>query len=157
MIILGIDPGTTRVGYGVIKKEKNRFAYITSGLLDVRGSLLGDRLVGIRQGIERLLKTHNIDCAGVEKLFFEKNRKTAIAVAHGRGVVLEVFTAHGVPVVEIAPTEVKVSLTGDGHATKGAVAKMTHHFLDVDVSEKIDDVTDALAVAIAAAGMYPRE
>ena len=90
--------------------------------------------------------------AGVEKLFFEKNKKTAIAVAHSRGVVLEVIYRCGVELVEVAPTEVKISITGDGHADKGAVSKMVGHFLKIDTGGMIDDVTDALAVAVTAAG-----
>jgi len=153
VIILGIDPGTVRVGYGVVRREGARFSHVESGLFDVRGSSLTDRLVTLSRSLDDLLGRHDFSAGGVERLYFTTNQKTAISVAQARGVIILGLGRCGVPVHEVAPTEVKASLTSNGRATKDAVARMVGYFLGMDMDGVIDDVADALAVAITVGGM----
>lgn len=154
MLVLGIDPGTTRAGYGVVSCQGGAFFYVSSGIMRVSGEEHGARLASLREEIVRLIREHPIHAAGIERLFFLKNKKTGIAVAEARGVLLSTIHEMGIAVSEISPTEVKSSLTGDGHATKRAVSKMVGYFLRCDTSSFLDDVTDALAVAIAVSPMF---
>jgi len=151
MIIVGIDPGTTRVGYGVIKKEGSRLIHLTSGLLAIpqkAGS--SEQLLALQTSFKELLQEVRPERAGIEKLFFFKNKKTALSVAQARGVLIVALAEAHVPFVELAPSEVKLAVTGDGQASKEGVAKMVSYFLKLPSEKRIDDVTDALAVAIAA-------
>ncbi|MAF79962.1 crossover junction endodeoxyribonuclease RuvC [bacterium] len=152
MIILGIDPGTTRVGYGVVEQKGSKFSHLESGLLSASSGTLSERLVFLEKKLESLLLRTNPQAAGVESVYFYKNQKTAIEVAEARGVVLLVLERHAVTLVELSPPEVKLAVSGDGSASKAAVARMVSHFLGESVEKKLDDVTDALAVAIAASG-----
>ncbi len=152
MVILGIDPGTTRIGYGVIEQKGARFIHIASGLFPVSRGTLSERLVILEKNLDILLRKHRPQTAGVEKVFLHTNQKTAIEVAEARGVILLVLRKHGVPLIELSPPEIKLAVGGDGRATKAGVARMVSHFLGESLSGKLDDVTDALAVAIAASG-----
>jgi crossover junction endodeoxyribonuclease RuvC len=158
MRVLGIDPGSTRAGYGLIESCAGSLTHCVSGILTVDAGTQSGRLVSLQRSLEVLLDDTRPERAGVERLFFTKNRKTAIEVAQARGVIIETLAAHGVPIVELTPSEVKVAVTGDGTATKRAVAVMVTRLLNLPSLRRIDDVTDALAVAIAAsAPAYARE
>ena len=151
MIILGVDPGTTRVGYGVIKKEGSSLTHLSSGLLAIPPAANApERLLFLQISFKKLLTEIRPTCAGVEKLFFLKNKKTALSVAQARGVLIVALAYAHIPFVELAPSEVKLAVTGDGRATKEGVAKMVSYFLKLPQEKRIDDITDALAIAIAA-------
>ena len=152
MIVLGIDPGTVRVGYGVVSSEGGRFSHLASGLFFIPATDLIDRLVCLDRELQALLREMKPEIAGVEQVYFYKNQKTAIEVAQARGVVLCALGRAGVPVVHLSPPEVKLGVTGSGSADKKAVARMVAQFLGESLEGKIDDVTDALAVAIATSG-----
>ncbi|MDP2704579.1 MAG: crossover junction endodeoxyribonuclease RuvC [bacterium] len=152
MVILGIDPGTTRIGYGLVEQRGSRFSHIASGLFLVPRGTLSERLVALEKGLDALLQKYRPQTAGVEKVFLHTNQKTAIEVAEARGVILLVLARRGVPLIELSPPEIKLAVGGDGRATKAGVARMVSHFLGESVSGKLDDVTDALAVAIATSG-----
>jgi crossover junction endodeoxyribonuclease RuvC len=150
MIILGIDPGTTRAGYGVIQSGGTP-KLIAAGILKV--PLAGDKadvLEAIRNGIVSLCAEHHPDIVAVEKLFFAKNRKTALAVAEARGVILMAAREAGVDIREYSPNEVKMAVTGYGGADKKAVLKMVRLILHSPDLKVIDDASDALAIALAA-------
>lgn len=148
MIILGIDPGSVRIGYGVIKKDRGKLTHIESGLLKLPRARHEDRLVAIEKNLGALLRRVRPDRVGLEKLFFVKNQKTALDVAQARGVILSAVAKKSIFLFEVAPSEVKLAVTGDGRAPKKSVAKMVNYFLDFEQKNVVDDVTDALAIAI---------
>lgn len=150
-IILGIDPGSVRVGVGIIEKNGDALTHIESGLLDVKkNSNKGERLLSLEKKLKKVLSRTKPDLAGVEKLFFSKNQKTAFAVAEARGIILKTLAEFKIPTIELTPSEVKLAVAGNGGASKEAVAKMVGYFLKIQTKSTIDDVTDALALAIAA-------
>ena len=151
MIILGIDPGTERAGYGIIQSSGGNAALVMAGVLEVPHN--GDKaevLEAIHAGIAKLCKEHRPDVFAIEKLFFSKNRKTALAVAEARGVMLMAAREAGIPIQEYSPNEVKLAVTGYGGADKKAVLKMVRLILQAPELEVIDDASDALAIALAA-------
>lgn len=152
MIVLGIDPGTTRIGFGVVRVSGNLFTHIESGILDIGDAKTNpERLRKISIALEKLIKKTKPSRVGVEKLFFSKNKKTALSVAEARGVIIETITKHNVPLYEFAPNEIKLAVTGSGNSSKMAVAKMVSLILTMDTRGLLDDATDALAIAIASA------
>ncbi len=151
MIILGIDPGSVRIGFGAVKKEGGRLTHFKSGLIEIpKSPKRSSGLLFLEKKIDDLLQEIKPAKVGVEKIFFSKNRRTAIAVAETRGAILLTIAKKSIPFLEIAPTEVKLAVAGYGRASKKAVIKMVNNVLDLSVSDTtIDDVTDALAIAIA--------
>lgn len=150
MIALGIDPGSTRVGYGAVRKERGALTHLESGLLRVRAKGKTEQLVELAESLKEVLARVKPDRIGIEKLYFSKNQKTALEVAQARGVLLHAAAEAGVPILEFTPGEVKLAVTGDGRATKAAVAAMVAHFLRLPPRKLVDDVSDALAIAIIA-------
>ncbi len=152
MKILGIDPGSTRIGYGVIDAAGSRLSLVTHGTLEIAAAGASDRLHELEARFTALLAQHAIARAGVETLFFSKNKKTALAVAQSRGVILLCLRQHGIPLYECAPATVKQAVTGYGKADKRAVLKMITAILGAGAGQsRHDDASDALAVAIATA------
>jgi len=155
MIILGIDPGSTRVGYGVIEKNRGELVYVRSGLFKIPKKSESQKLLALEKELNGLIKKIKPDKAGLEKLFFVKNQKTAFEVAQSRGIILNTLSKKRIPIIELAPSEIKLAVTGDGRASKQAVAKMVRYFLNLPYNKMIDDITDALAIAITiSAGTY---
>ncbi len=150
MIILGIDPGTQRVGYGVIQVEYGRTELLSAGILKVSPGDPLRVLPEIHRELGALIKTHRPQALAIEKLFFMKNQKTAFAVAQARGVILLAAIEAGLKIYEFAPNEVKSGLTGYGHADKGAVLKIVRLILGAPGLKVIDDASDALAIALFA-------
>ena len=156
MIILGIDPGTTRIGVGIIKKEDGRLSYLFGGILPISEGISGaKRLLEIERGIENVFKKYKPDRAGIEKLFFSKNKKTAMSVAEARGVMLKALEKSGIETYELSPIEVKIALTGNGMSGKGGVSNMVKKILSINTRGFLDDTTDALAISIAVSGNHP--
>jgi crossover junction endodeoxyribonuclease RuvC len=150
MRILGIDPGTTRIGYGIIRKENGKLLFEESGLLKVGYKKQNSSLPMIESSFATLLKRTHPDRIAFEKIFFTKNKKTAIEVAHARGVLMNVALKTKIPIFEFTPPQIKLSVTGDGRATKEGVSKMVFKTLLLPQKALLDDITDALAVAITA-------
>lgn len=149
MRILGIDPGTHRIGYGVIEMGPKP-VLLACGTLEPKGGT-GEQLAALHNEISALIKKWRPDRAALEKLFFGKNRKTALRVAEARGVILEVFARHQLPTDEFAPAEVKRLIAGDGGASKEGVARMVRLTLAIDLLPASDDAVDAAAIALCAA------
>lgn len=149
--VLGLDPGTRRVGYGVIHREPRGYTLLATGILSVSATTNYDALREIKEGVDALIQTHRPDRIGIERLFFAKNQTTAIAVAEARGVLLLAASEARVPVVELTPNEIKLAVSGYGGADKRAVAKMVRLLLGQPDLSVIDDATDALAIALATA------
>ena len=152
MISLGIDPGTRRIGYGVIKNERGVLELITAGILKIESADDPGALVETKREIDMLIKKYKPSAVAIEKLFFAKNQKTALAVAQARGVILLAACENGIPIQEYTPNEVKMGVTGYGSADKKAVLKMVRLILHKETLKIIDDASDALALAILASG-----
>lgn len=150
MILLGIDPGALRIGYGFVKHERGRLMFLEAGLLAITAHKRPTALVEVEQQLETLLKATMPERAAVETLSFVKNRKTGLHVAETRGVILAVLMRHRLHVEEYSPTEVKSAVCGFGHADKKAVQKMVRVILGEPRLLLPDDASDALAVAICA-------
>jgi crossover junction endodeoxyribonuclease RuvC len=150
MKILGIDPGSARIGYGVIKESRQKFEYIDAGLLKITSKEKNERLVDLGDSFSALLKKEKPDLVSMEKLFFCKNLKTAIEVSQARGVLTFLIIKSKIPLLEFTPSEVKSTITGYGNADKKAVARTVEKILNIDKISGCDDVTDALAIAITA-------
>jgi crossover junction endodeoxyribonuclease RuvC len=151
MIALGIDPGTRRVGYGVILQENHEAIFVEAGMIPITSTDNAGALHEIKKSLDKLIAKHQPDVVAIEKLFFAKNQKTALAVAEARGVILLAIREHGVRIREYAPNEVKLGVTGYGSADKKAVLKMVRFILKKPDLAVIDDASDALALAILAA------
>ena len=158
MIVLGIDPGTARTGYGVVSGSGKSLRAVDHGCFEtIDDRPLGARLLLIHEGISDLIETHRPEAVGVERLFFNKNVQTAFAVGQARGVVLLAAAQHGLPVIELGPHEVKLAVTGYGRATKDQVQRMVQLLLSMTELPRPDDAADALAVAVCTAhGIIPR-
>jgi len=151
MIALGIDPGTRRIGYGIVKKEKdNTLRFIAAGILKIESSDDTVALAETRKGIAAVIKKYKPDIMGIEKLFFAKNQRTAMAVAQARGVLLLAAYEAGVTIKEYTPNEIKLGIAGYGFADKKAILKMVRLILGKRELKIIDDASDALAGAIMA-------
>jgi len=152
LVILGIDPGTATTGYGIIKKDKHNLVCLDFGCIRTPAGLEAQiRLHQVRTELLRLLKTYRPNHAAIEQLFFTTNAKTAISVAHARGVTLETLAASGVQTSEYTPLQVKQAVTGYGKADKLQVQKMVQAILRLQQIPRPDDAADALATAICCA------
>lgn len=159
MIILGLDPGTAIVGWGVIdttlSNDPAQAICVNYSCLTTDKSLSDSkRLVAIAGGVEKLLKEYRPDLVAVEKLFFARNQKTVMSVSQARGVLLLMIEEQGLPLMEFTPLQVKMSLTGYGRAEKKQMQEMTKILLKLAEIPKPDDAADALAVALTAAQNY---
>ncbi len=152
MIILGIDPGTAMLGYGLVERTGSRLRAIDYGVIKTPSSMeLPDRLEAIYLALNDLIELHNPALVGVERLFFTKNVQTAFAVGQARGVVLLAAACHDLEVREATPNEVKVATAGHGQASKAQVQRMVQAVLGLAEIPEPDDAADALAIAICVA------
>lgn len=150
MIILGLDPGLATLGYGVIRKEKNKKAeMIDYGIVSTpKDENLAVRLCMLERGIKQIIEKFKPDEIAVEELFFAKNVKTGIAVAHARGVILLTANKECGKIFEYTPLQIKQALTGYGRAEKNQIQQMVKSLLGLKGIPKPDDAADALAVAL---------
>lgn len=150
MIVLGIDPGTAITGFGLLyENEKGGIEVIDYGVILTDSSIsLPERLVVLNQKLKDIILLHRPTCGAVEKLFFQKNVKTALAVGQSRGVVLYTIAEAGLPLSEYTPLEVKQAIAGYGKADKLQVQEMVRILLGLDSIPEPDDASDALAIAI---------
>lgn len=148
MIILGIDPGSTRAGFGVIKHENKRTSFVDGGIITVKSKDKNQRLVDLEKSFEDILNKHHPDIVGIENIYFVKNQKTALEVAQSRGVLLLSTKRRFIPTYEFTPREIKMGLTGYGTADKKAVTKMVQIILKIGDLKQPDDVYDAIAIAL---------
>ena len=149
MVILGIDPGIAIVGYGVVEYTGNRFHVIGYGAVTTEaGMKLSDRLRDIYESIHILIERFHPDAFAVEELFFNTNVKTAISVAHGRGVCILAASVQNVPIHEYTPLQVKQAVVGYGKAEKRQVMDMVRRILHLTTVPRPDDAADAIAVAL---------
>lgn len=155
MIVLGIDPGTARTGYGLVRRDGSRLAALDFGCLEtVPDRELPERLLLIHQAVSELIAEHSPQVVGVERLFFNRNVQTAFAVGQARGVVLLAAAQASLPVYEYGPHEVKMAVTGYGKAPKDQVQRMVQMILGLSAIPHPDDAADALAVAVCLANAW---
>ncbi len=149
-IVLGIDPGFGRVGFGVVEEGgRDQFKAITYGCIETDPNLkFVERLQLIEKELKEIIKKFNPELVVVEQLFFTKNISTGINVAHARGVILLTIVNSGLRLVEIGPKQVKQTLTGYGNAEKIQMQKMVQMQLRLKEIPKPDDAADALALAL---------
>lgn len=154
MLILGIDPGNARCGYGVIRKDGASVAYITAGCIETPKTMLeAERLLMINRALQDVIKKFAPDEAALEDLFYFKNQKTIIAVAQARGVILRCCASRHLPIFSYTPLQIKQAVTSYGRAEKTQVLAMVMRILKLKVPPKPDDAADALAVALCHAAV----
>lgn len=152
MIVLGIDPGTASLGYGVVERVGGGLREVDHGcLITTPDEGLPQRLLKIHTCVAELIETHRPTLVAVERLFFSRNAQTALGVGHARGVVLLAAAEAGLPVREATPSEVKTAVSGSGVAGKEQVGRMVSIILGLATVPTPDDAADALAIAIWAA------
>lgn len=155
MIIIGIDPGTARVGWAVIVVEGQRILSLSYDCITTPEKEDPEkRLLMIYQQLTALLVKHKPQCLALEDLFFATNAKTVIPVAEARGVILLASAEQHIPVVSYSPPAVKLAITGDGRADKTQVTRMVVKLLHLAKPPKPDDTADALAIALTHAYSY---
>ena len=155
MIILGVDPGYAIVGFSVLSFQKNTFNVLSYGAITTESDMkYEDRLVKIGDGISELIEKFKPAYLSIESLFFTSNQKTAIAVAGARGAIIMTARKRGLEIFSYTPLQVKQAVVGYGRATKGQVIEMTKTLLNLKEKPKLDDTSDALALAICHAHSF---
>lgn len=154
MLVLGIDPGIAITGFGLIRlNDLNEPELIKYGVINSTAE--GDtssRLVYLYRELTELIEQHKPEFAAVERLFFQKNQKTAMAVSEARGVITLCIAQHNLPMAEYTPNAVKQAVTSYGNADKRQVQEMVKISLHLDDIPKPDDAADALAIALCHLG-----
>lgn len=148
MIILGIDPGTHRTGYGLVEKNGRQAKHIDNGLISPMAKLsLAQRLQIIFEQVGAMIQRYRPGEIALEDLFFAKNAKSALKLGHVRGIIMLAAAQQQIPVFEYPPAQIKLAVTGFGQATKEQMQKMVKIHLHLqEVAE--ENATDALAVAL---------
>lgn len=150
MLALGLDPGTATTGYGIVRlaPDGSLLAVKYGVILTPKDTPAPERLLTLYDQLQDLLREHKPDTVAVEKLFFQRNVTTAIAVGQARGVMLLALAQAGLAVFEYTPNEIKQAVAGYGSADKRQVQEMVRVLLSLDDIPRPDDAADALAVAI---------
>jgi crossover junction endodeoxyribonuclease RuvC len=147
--VLGIDPGTTGMGYALLELDREPPRLIAHGLVPTpRVGSSADKLLAIAQALDEMIATYSPTFLALERLYFNKNAKTAMAVAEARGVALVCGARAGLAIAEYTPQEVKQAVTGTGGADKRAVQRMIVHILELSDPITQDNVADAIAIAL---------
>src|SRR4030042_6320466 len=145
MKILGIDPGTAIIGFGLIEKNKSNLRLIKYGCIKTSANLsTAERLNILHKELGLLLKKYKPDIVAVEDIFFFKNLKTAIKVSQARGVILLTIAKTKIPIYEYTPLQIKQAVACYGRAEKIQVQKMVKRLLNLKEIPKPDDASDAL-------------
>jgi crossover junction endodeoxyribonuclease RuvC len=156
VIVLGVDPGSQRTGYGLVETDGRRHRLLECGALAPGARLsLPERLRHIHCGLADLIARTRPDALAIEDCFHSANTRTALVLGHVRGVVLLAGAQAGLPVHEFPPATVKLQVTGSGRAEKTQVAYMVTRLLSLRVEAEAGDATDALAVALCLACTRP--
>jgi crossover junction endodeoxyribonuclease RuvC len=147
--ILGVDPGSRHTGYGLIEKRGNRLIHLESGSISPSAKLsFSRRLVALHDGLADRIAASRPHHVAMEDIFHAANVRSALQLAHVRGVLILAAAAAGMEVAAYAPRVIKKAVVGTGGADKAQVAWMTTRLLALDGEKRRADITDALAVAI---------
>lgn len=148
-IILGIDPGTLVMGYGLVAINKNNISLVEMGVLQLaKHQDHAERLQLIFKKMESIIKIHRPVSVAIEAPFFGKNVQSMLKLGRAQGVAIAAAMMHGLQAVEYAPRKIKQSITGRGNATKDQVWRMLQHTLKFEEDPRFMDATDAVAVAL---------
>ena len=148
-IILGIDPGTNILGYGVISVDSKGPHYVTMGVFDLRKIKDPfEKLANIFAGVNELIDEYKPDELAVESPFYGKNAQVVLKLGRAQGAAITAAIMHGMTVAEYAPRKAKIAICGNGAASKEQVAMMIQKTLKVELDPKFLDATDALAIAL---------
>lgn len=156
MRVLGIDPGTGRMGWAIVEGNRAKQSLVACGCIETKknpnfkgqSSNDAERLVELYKGIEKIVDEYKPELAAVEDLFFFKNAKTVIGVAEARGMVVTLCGLRGLEVFDYTPLQVKQTITGYGRAEKQQVEMMVKSMLKIRGAIKPDDAADAVAVGL---------
>ena len=148
MKIIGIDPGLERCGWAIVTEQNKKPRLEAVGCIVTKRIDLAERLLLLQTELARVITTHQPTQAAVEELFFAKNTKTALVVAHARGVILVTLAQHKIPLTTFTPNAIKLAVCGNGHADKSQVQRMIKAILGLRESPKPDDAADAVAIAL---------
>lgn len=149
MIILGIDPGTATTGFGVIECVEDKVIMLDYGCIETSKTFtLAERLAQISHDLHEIIEHWKPNDIAIEELFFSKNVKTAMNVAHARGAMIQMISNLGYEINEYKPSIIKEAICGYGKAEKSQVQKMVKLILEMDDLPRPDDAADALAIAI---------
>lgn len=149
MRVIGIDPGTGILGFGVIDVQQGKFTMVTAGVITTPAHTpLDERLEEIFDGLTEIIAETSPEVMSIEKLFFSQNVTTAISVSHARGVAMLTGRKARLPIAEYTPLQIKQTVTGYGKADKKQVQEMVRMQLGLQSVPKPDDAADALAAAI---------
>jgi crossover junction endodeoxyribonuclease RuvC len=158
LVVLGLDPGVARLGFGAVAWQGSKISCLGYGCLTTPKEMdLPNRLLSLAQELRELLIKYQPTVVGVETLRFAQNQTTGIAVAEARGLILTAAAGAGRLIIEISPLQVKQSLTAYGQADKQQVQKMVQRLLKLTDLPQPDDAADALAVAIAVEPIYRQQ
>jgi crossover junction endodeoxyribonuclease RuvC len=148
MRVLGIDPGLATTGYAVVGRDAGRLRPLAVGVIRTAPGGAAGRLAELRGGLAELIARHNPDVVAIERLFFNNNVRTAMAVGQASGVALLAAAEAGLEVVDYTPSQVKKAITGVGDATKAQVQTMVASLLKLPSTPSPPDAADACALAI---------
>lgn len=149
MIILGVDPGASVTGYGVVARSGGAVSLLECGVIRTDASMpLPQRLREIYEGVGEVLARHRVNEVAVEGVFYAKNARTSIILGHARGAILLAATMKDLPVSEYSPAEIKNAVTGTGRATKEQVQFMVQRLLRLKEPPRPNDAADGVAVAL---------
>lgn len=149
MIILGIDPGISRCGWGIVSSQRSVVSCRGYGCIETSAKFpIEKRLLTIYREVGKIIKEYNPDALAIEELFWGNNAKTAFSVGQARGVILLAGGEKGLKIGIYTPLQVKIAVTGYGRAEKGQVGQMIKTILKLPQVPKPDDTADALAVAL---------
>ncbi|MGB9886842.1 MAG: crossover junction endodeoxyribonuclease RuvC [Moorellales bacterium] len=152
MLVMGVDPGLARTGYGLVGRDSSGLVPVSWGCIYTpAGESLGGRLLRLYRALEGLLERYRPGCLALEQVFFSRNVRTALEVGQARGIVVLAAARAGVELREYNPLTVKQAVAGYGGATKSQVQRMVQMLLDLAERPEPDDAADALALAICCA------
>ena len=146
-IILGIDPGSVKTGFGIIENRKNAVHYVTSGVIKLSGSDFTSRLTEIYSGISEIVEEFTPKEVAIERVFLSKNAASALKLGHARGAAIVACGSKDVDIFEYTTREIKQAVVGTGAADKTQVQRMVKELLRLS-REPSEDAADALGVAI---------
>ncbi len=148
MKVLGIDPGTKTMGFGIIERAGDTISHIDSGVIKFKNRDLQESIKLIPSLLDEVTREHQIDTISMETLFFAINPKSVIKLAQFRGALLAYFLDRFDRVEEFSPLEIKKSITGNGKSSKQIVNQKVREILNIETEIRPLDISDALAVAI---------
>ena len=147
--ILGIDPGTNILGFGIVSVDAKGPHYVNMGVFDLRKIKDPfEKLANIFAGVNELIEEYKPDELAVESPFYGKNAQVVLKLGRAQGAAITAAIMHGISVAEYAPRKAKIAICGNGAASKEQVAVMIQKTLKVDLDPKYLDATDALAIAL---------